>query len=143
MPAWGLVIQGVWAVLLVLPRVVTGTDAATGAPKYGSLYNDLLTYVISAALIFYILTIAGVFRLRQTRPDAERPYKAFGYPLLPALYIVGAAVILVVLFVYQTAQTWPGLIIILTGVPVYFIWRKVGVPMADSHVSDATGEAKT
>jgi APA family basic amino acid/polyamine antiporter len=142
-PAWGLVIQGIWAALLVLPRVVTGTDKATGAPTYGSLYNDLLTYVISAALIFYILTIAGIFRLRQTRPDAERPYRAFGYPIIPALYIVGAAVILVVLFVYQTAQTWPGLIIVITGIPVYFIWRRVGVPMADEHAADATGNAKT
>ncbi len=138
-PAWGLVIQGVWAVLLVLPRVVTGTDPATGATKYGSLYNDLLTYVISAALIFYILTIAGIFRLRETQPDAERPYKAFGYPVVPALYIGGAFIILVVLFIYQTAQTWPGLIIILTGVPVYFIWRRVGVPMADEHAADAAG----
>jgi APA family basic amino acid/polyamine antiporter len=142
-PAWGLVIQGIWAALLVLPRVVTGTDKATGAPTYGSLYNDLLTYVISAALIFYILTIAGIFRLRRTCPDAERPYRAFGYPIVPALYIVGAAVILVVLFVYQTAQTWPGLIIVITGIPVYFIWRRVGAPMADAHASDASGEAKT
>jgi APA family basic amino acid/polyamine antiporter len=142
-PAWGLVIQGIWAVLLVLPRVVTGTDKATGQPAYGSLYNDLLTYVISAALIFYILTIAGIFRLRQTRPDAERPYKAFGYPVVPALYIVGASVILVVLFIYQTATTWPGLIIILTGVPVYFVWRKVGRPMADEHLADAEGNTKT
>ena len=142
-PAWGLVIQGIWAVLLVLPRVVTGTDAATGAPKYGSLYNDLLTYVISAALIFYILTIWGIFRLRRSRPDAERPYKAFGYPLVPVLYIAGASVILIVLFVYQTAQTWPGLIIILTGVPVYFLWRKMGRPMADEHAADAEGDSKT
>jgi APA family basic amino acid/polyamine antiporter len=131
-PAWGLVIQGVWAVLLVLPRVVTGADKATGAPTYGSLYNDLLTYVISAALIFYILTIIGIFVLRKKRPNVERPYKAFGYPVIPALYVVGASIILVVLFVYQTATTWPGLIIILTGVPVYFIWRKVGVPMEGS-----------
>jgi len=130
-PAWGLVIQGIWAALLVLPRVVTGTDAATGQPTYGSLYNDLLTYVISAALIFYILTIAGIFLLRKKRPDAERPYKAFGYPLIPILYIVGATVILLVLFIYQTATTWPGLIIILTGVPIYFIWRNVGVPMPE------------
>jgi APA family basic amino acid/polyamine antiporter len=130
-PAWGLLIQGIWAALLVLPRVVTGTDAATGQPTYGSLYNDLLTYVISAALIFYILTIVGIFLLRQKRPDAERPYKAFGYPLIPVIYIVGAAVILLVLFIYQTATTWPGLIIILTGVPVYFIWRKVGVPLPE------------
>jgi basic amino acid/polyamine antiporter, APA family len=131
-PAWGLVIQGIWAVLLVLPRVVTGTDAATGATTYGSLYNDLLTYVISAALIFYILTIIGIFVLRQKRPEAERPYKALGYPIVPALYIAGAAVILVVLFIYQTAQTWPGLVIVLTGIPVYFIWRRVGKPMQDA-----------
>jgi APA family basic amino acid/polyamine antiporter len=62
----------------------------------------------------------------------ERPYKAFGYPVIPALYVVGAAVILIVLFIYQTATTWPGLIIVLTGIPVYFIWRRVGVPMPDA-----------
>jgi APA family basic amino acid/polyamine antiporter len=128
-PAWGLVIQGIWAAALVLPRTVTGVDPVTGQAKYGSLYNDLLVYVISAALIFYILTIAGIFRLRSTRPGAERPYRAFGYPIVPALYIIGAAVILGVLFVYQTATTWPGLIIIATGVPVYFIWRRVGEAM--------------
>jgi APA family basic amino acid/polyamine antiporter len=98
-------------------------DAATGQPIYGNLYNDLLTYVISAALIFYILTIAGIFRLRQTRPEAERPYRAFGYPVIPALYLIGAAVILAVLFVYQPATTWPGLAIVATGFPVYFVWR--------------------
>jgi APA family basic amino acid/polyamine antiporter len=130
-PAWGLVIQGIWSALLVLPRTVTGADAATGRMTYGNLYGDLLTYVISAALIFYILTIAGIFRLRRTRPDAERPYRAFGYPVIPAVYILGAAVILVVLFVYQTATTWPGLVIIATGVPVYFIWRKVGVRLPE------------
>ena len=79
--------------------------------------------MISAALIFYILTIVGIFRLRATRPDAERPYRAFGYPVIPALYIAGAATILAVLFVYRTATTWPGLIIVLLGVPVYFAWK--------------------
>src|SRR2546423_5015305 len=83
-PAWGLGIQSVWAARLVLPRVVTGTDKTTGQLTYGSLYNDLLTYVISAALIFYILTIIGLFVLRRKRPDVERPYKAFGYPSIPA-----------------------------------------------------------
>src|SRR5205085_1031988 len=121
-PAWGLIIQGIWAGLLVLPLTVK-TDAA-GKIKYGNLYGNLLDYVISAALIFYILTIIGIFVLRRKRPDAERPYKAFGYPIIPALYIVGATVILVVLFMYQTATTWPGLIIVLTGVPIYFLWRK-------------------
>jgi APA family basic amino acid/polyamine antiporter len=117
-PAWGLVMEGLWAAFLVLPRTY---DAATHT--YGNVYNNLLDYIISAALIFYILTIAGIFRLRQTRPDAERPYRAFGYPVVPALYIAGAATILGVLVVYRTATTWPGLIIVLLGVPVYFAWR--------------------
>src|ERR1041385_808938 len=122
-PAWGLIIQGIWAGALVLPRTVK-TDPAGNITGYGNLYGNLLDYVISAALIFYILTIIGIFLLRWKRPDAERPYKAFGYPLVPALYIVGAAVILFILFIYQTATTWPGLIIVLTGVPIYFLWRK-------------------
>jgi APA family basic amino acid/polyamine antiporter len=117
-PAWGLVLQGAWAAFLVLPRTY---DPATRA--YGNLYNNLLDYVIAAALIFYILTIAGIFRLRRTRPGAERPYRAFGYPLVPALYIAGAATILLVLFVFRPATTWPGLAIVLLGLPVYFAWR--------------------
>jgi len=117
-PAWGLLLQGLWAVFLVLPRTFNTTTRT-----YGNLYNDLLAYVISAALIFYILTISGLFRLRATRPDVDRPYRAFGYPVVPALYIVGAAAILLVLFAYQSATTWPGLVIVLLGVPVYFLWR--------------------
>ncbi|CAN5863197.1 amino acid permease [soil metagenome] len=123
-PAWGLVLQGIWACLLVLPRTLTGTNAATAQPMYSNLYSDLITYVVSAALVFYILTIAGIFRLRRLRPDAERPYRAWGYPVVPLLYIMGAALILIVLFIYQPATTWPGLIIVATGVPVYFIWRR-------------------
>jgi basic amino acid/polyamine antiporter, APA family len=122
-PAWGLIIQGVWAGALVLPRTVK-TDAVGNVTGYGNLYGNLLDYVISAALIFYILTIAGIFVLRRKRPNAERPYKAFGYPIVPVLYIIGATVILAVLFIYQTATTWPGLIIVLTGVPIYFLWRR-------------------
>jgi basic amino acid/polyamine antiporter, APA family len=118
-PAAGLVIQGIWSAFLVLPRTY---DPATG--RYGNLYGNLLDYVISAALIFYILTIAGVFRLRQIRPDAERPYRAFGYPIVPMLYIAGALTILLVLFVYRPATTWPGLVIVLLGLPVYFMWRR-------------------
>jgi APA family basic amino acid/polyamine antiporter len=118
-PAWGLVLQGAWAAFLVLPRTY---DRTTGA--YGNLYSNLLDYVVSAALIFYILTIAGIFRLRRVRPDADRPYRAWGYPAVPALYIGGATAILLALFVYRTATTWPGLIIVLLGVPVYFAWKK-------------------
>ena len=117
-PAWGLALEGLWAAFLVLPRTYN-----TATHAYGNLYNDLLAYVISAALIFYILTIGGIFRLRQTQPDTDRPYRAFGYPIVPALYIVGAATILLVLFIYQSATTWPGLVIVLLGVPVYFAWK--------------------
>jgi APA family basic amino acid/polyamine antiporter len=118
-PAWGLLLQGIWAAVLILPRTFNTTTKS-----YGNLYGDLLTYVISAALIFYILTIAGLFRLRKTMPHIERPYRAFGYPTVPALYILGAAAVLVVLFTYQTATTWPGLIIILAGVPAYLFWTR-------------------
>lgn len=113
-PGRSLLVQGIWAVALVLPRTF---DPATGA--YGNLYSNLLDYVISAALIFYILTIFGLFRLRATRPQAKRPYRASGYPIVPAIYIVGAAVIVGMLFVYRPSTTWPGLIIVLCGLPVY------------------------
>ncbi len=122
-PAWGLVIQGIWSALIVLPRTIK--TAPDGSTSYGNLYGDLLTYVISAALIFYILTILGIYVLRVKRPQADRPYRAFGYPVIPALYITGGTLILGVLLIYQTATTWPGLLIVLTGVPVYFIWRSL------------------
>ena len=118
-PAAGLIVQGVWSALLVLPRTY-----AVETGKYGNLYSNLLDYVISAALLFYVLTIVGVFRLRSTRPDADRPYRAFGYPIIPALYVLGASAILLVLFIYRPATTWPGLVIVLMGLPVYALWRK-------------------
>jgi APA family basic amino acid/polyamine antiporter len=123
-PSWGLLIQGIWTALLILPRTISGANPSTGAPVYGNLYNDLLTYIMSAALIFYILTIAGLFRLRKTRAEAERPYKAFGYPVVPGLYILGAMVILCVLFFYQPATTWPGLVIVAAGYPIYLARKK-------------------
>jgi len=135
-PSWGLVIQGVWTALLVLPRTVISTNRETGQVIYGNLYNDLLTYVISAELIFYILTMLGIFRLRKTRPDAERPYKAFGYPVIPALYIMGAAVILVVLFFYQPAITWPGLVIVAAGCPVFLARRSASKKLAAVAAAD-------
>ena len=107
-PVFSLAIQGVWTALLALS---------------GS-YNDLLEYVIFAVLLFYILTIAAIFRLRRTRPDAERPYRALGYPVLPVLYMAAAGLIEVLLLLYKPSNTWPGLIIVLLGVPVYFVWHK-------------------
>jgi APA family basic amino acid/polyamine antiporter len=118
-PGWSLVVQGIWAAALVLQRTY---DTATG--QYGNLYSNLLEYVISAALLFYILTIAGVFRLRRTRPDAERPYKVIGYPVVPGLYIAGASAVLCTLFAYRPSTTWPGLVIVLLGTVVYAAIRK-------------------
>jgi len=118
-PAVALLIQGLWSVVLVLPRTF---NSATHT--YGNLYSDLLEYIISAALLFYILTIAGVIRLRITKPQAERPYRAFGYPVLPILYIAGAGAIVAALFVYRSATTWPGLVIVMLGIPVYLLLAK-------------------
>jgi APA family basic amino acid/polyamine antiporter len=89
-------------------------------------YGQLLDYVIFAVLIFYILTIVGLFVLRRTQPEVVRPYRAFGYPVLPGLYIVMASWICLVLLRYKPQYTWPGLIIVLLGVPVYLVWRRQG-----------------
>jgi APA family basic amino acid/polyamine antiporter len=131
-PAVALLLQGLWAAVLVLPRTrlrdaTTGaplTDPLTGALQYGNLYSNLLDYVVFAVLIFYVLTIAGLFVLRRKQPNAERPYRAFGYPVLPILYIIAATAIMLVLLAYRSQTTWPGLLIVLTGVPVYFLWRR-------------------
>ncbi len=132
-PAVALVLQGIVTSLLVLPRTRSrdaqgayALDAATGEPVYGNLYSNLLDYVVFAVLIFYVLTIAGLFVLRRKRPDAERPYKAFGYPFVPALYVLCALFIMVVLALYKTQMTWPGLLIVLSGIPVYALWRRMG-----------------
>jgi APA family basic amino acid/polyamine antiporter len=118
-PGWSLAMQGIWAALLVLVRTYQPSTMT-----YGNLYSNLLDYVVSAALLFYILTISGIFRLRRLRPEAERPYRAFGYPVVPALYLVTVSVILVVLLVYRPSTTLPGFMIVLLGVPVYFALQK-------------------
>ncbi len=121
-PSRALYFQGVWSVILVLAR--TRRVDALGNVTYGNLYSDLLDYVVFSVLIFYVLTIAGVFVLRRKRPGAERPYRAFGYPIVPALYIIVALAIMLVLILYKTQTTWPGLLIVLLGVPVYLIWSR-------------------
>lgn len=109
-PAAGLMLQGFWSILLV----------------FSGTYNDLLDFVIFAVLVFYVLTVIGLFVLRWRRPDLERPTKAFGYPVLPALYVLLSAGIMVDLLIVRPKYTWPGLIIVLTGIPVYFLWRMFG-----------------
>jgi APA family basic amino acid/polyamine antiporter len=107
-PAAGLLVQACWATLLC----VSGS------------YSQLLDYIMFAVLVFYILTIVGLFVLRFKRPDAPRPYKALGYPVLPALYIVMAAWICLVLLRYKPQYTWPGLVLVLLGIPVYLFWSR-------------------
>jgi APA family basic amino acid/polyamine antiporter len=115
-PGVALVVQCVWASVLCL----SGT------------YGDLLDYVIFAVLIFYILTVAGIFILRRKRPDAERPYGALGYPFLPALYILAAAAISLDLLLLKPKYTWPGVIIVIAGIPIYYFWKRLSkdVPKA-------------
>lgn len=107
-PSKGLWIQCIWASVLCL----------------SGRYGDLLNYIIFTVLIFYILTIAGVFVLRRKRPDIPRPYKAFGYPVLPLLYIIAASVICVSLLKYYPVYTFPGLIIVLLGIPIYYVFGR-------------------
>jgi basic amino acid/polyamine antiporter, APA family len=117
-PGIALVYQGIWIILLIMLR----TRKPDGT--YGNLYGDLLDYVVFAVLLFYVLTIFGVFVLRKTRPNAERPYKALGYPWLPLLYIVAAVGIMVVLLLYKTQTAGRGMVIVLVGLPVYWLWSR-------------------
>lgn len=110
-PGIALIFQCIWASILCL------------SGKYG----DLLNYVITAVLIFYILTIAGIFILRKKQPDADRPYKAFGYPVLPALYIIIALAICIDLLIFKRDYALPGFIIVLVGIPVYFLMKKKSI----------------
>lgn len=113
-PANGLIVQSAWSILLV----------------FSGTYSELLDYVIFAALLFYVLTVIGLFVLRYTRPDLPRPVKAFGYPVVPALYVVFCAVIMLDLLIVRPEYTWPGLIIVLAGIPVYYLWRLSSTPTA-------------
>src|SRR6266403_1660934 len=119
-PGSALVFQGIWITVLILLR--TRRVDALGTVTYGNLYSNLLDYVVFAALLFYVMTTIGIFLLRVKRPDAERPYRAFGYPFVPALYILAAAAIMLVLLLYQTQTSGAGLVIVLIGLPVYFLW---------------------
>ncbi|HJQ20465.1 MAG TPA: APC family permease, partial [Gemmatimonadaceae bacterium] len=110
-PSFALIAQTVWTALLCL----SGT------------YGQLLNYVIFAALVFYVLTTVGLFILRAKRPDADRPYRALGYPVLPALYIVLAASVMILILMSPTSRTEAvsGLVLVVIGIPVYFLWRQV------------------
>jgi len=115
-PVMSLMVQMVWTCILC----VSGS------------YGQLLDYIIFAVLVFYILTIFGLFVLRRTHPEAQRPYKAIGYPVLPAIYIVMALFIDVVLLRYKPQYTWPGLMIVLLGIPVYYFWSRRSTRAAEA-----------
>jgi basic amino acid/polyamine antiporter, APA family len=110
-PSFALIVQSVWVSLLCL----TGT------------YGQLLDYVIFAALLFYVLTTIGLFILRRKHPEIERPYRAVGYPVLPALYILLAGAVAIILLVAPQTRTQAifGLVLVLIGIPVYALWRRV------------------
>jgi len=107
-PGFAIVVQGIWSVLLCL----SGT------------YSNLLDYVIFAVLIFFTLTILSIFILRVKRPEIPRPYKAFGYPVIPSIYILITISIMIILLIYKPDYTFPGLGIVLLGIPVFYLWRK-------------------
>jgi APA family basic amino acid/polyamine antiporter len=121
-PAAALVAQGIWTALLTLPRTVT-TNAATHEVTYGNVYTQLLEYIVSADLVFYILMIVAVVILRRTAPDAERPYRTWGYPVVAIVSIVLAALLIVDLTALAPETSGIGILIVLSGVPVYFLWR--------------------
>src|SRR2546427_745491 len=129
-PGSALMCQGVWITILILLR--TRKVSAAGVVTYGNVYSNLLNYVVFSVLIFYALTIAGIFVLRRKRPGAERPYRAAGYPVIPLLYIAAALAIMFVLLLYKTQTAWPGLVIVLLGVPVYLVWSRRGAGKVSS-----------
>jgi len=122
-PAAALVAQGIWTALLTLPRTVT-INAATHEVTYGNVYNQLLEYIVSADLLFYVLMIAALMVLRHKRPTAERPYRTWGYPFVPIISTWLAGLLMVDLAFLAPATSGIGMLLVLTGVPVYFFWRK-------------------
>jgi basic amino acid/polyamine antiporter, APA family len=125
-PAAALVAQGIWTAFLTLPRTMT-TNAATQQVTYGNVYNQLLEYIVSADLVFYVLLVAAVIVLRRKQPEAERPYRTWGYPIVPIISILLAGLLIVDLAWLAPTTSGIGIAIVLSGVPVYLFWRKAPV----------------
>jgi APA family basic amino acid/polyamine antiporter len=123
-PAAALVAQGIWTALLTLPRTVNRSP--TGSVTYGNVYTELLEYIVSADLVFYVLLVAAVIVLRKTAPGAERPYRTWGYPIVPFISILIAAALTVDLAWLAPTTSGIGILIVLSGVPIYFLWRGRG-----------------
>jgi APA family basic amino acid/polyamine antiporter len=125
-PAVALLAQGIWTALLTLPRTAT-MNPSTGAPSYGNVYTQLLEYIVSADLVFYVLMVAAVILLRRKAPQAERPYRTWGYPFVPMISILLAGLLIVDLAWLAPATSGIGILIVLSGVPIYFLWRKAAL----------------
>ena len=138
-PAIALIAQGIWASLLTLPRTVT-TDSVTGAVTYGNVYNQLLEYIIPADLVFYGLMVGAVIVMRRQAPDVERPYRTLGYPFAPIIYILLATLLILDLVYLAPLTSGIGFLIVLTGFPVYLIWRRSAAPR--SAFETETAEAR-
>lgn len=122
-PAIALITQGLWAAFLVLPRTVTVNQQA-GGYSFGNVYTQLLEYIVSADLIFYALMVGAVIVMRRKAPDIERPYRTFGYPVVPLIYIVLAGLFIIDLAILAPSTSGIGYLLVFTGIPVYFVWRK-------------------
>jgi len=122
-PGAALIVQGVWAAALTLPRTVT-VDAASGAVGYGNVYTQLLEYIVPADLLLYVLMVAAVIVLRRRAPALERPYRTWGYPVVPLIYITLALFLVVDLLWLAPSTSGAGYLIVLAGIPVYFAWRR-------------------
>ena len=122
-PAVALVAQGIWASILVLPRTVI-FNATTGAPEFGNVYTQLLEYIVSVELVFGALAVLAVVILRYRKPDAERPYRAWGYPVVPFIFVTLSIILILNLAYLAGTTSGIGYLIAFTGIPVYFIWRK-------------------
>jgi APA family basic amino acid/polyamine antiporter len=122
-PAVALVAQGLWAAFLTLPRTVT-TDPRTGALTYGNVYTQLLEYIISADMVFYALMVGAVIVMRKKAPEVERPYRTFGYPIVPVIYIAIALLVIIDLAYLVPSTSGIGYLLVLTGIPVYLFWRR-------------------
>ena len=126
-PAIALVLQGLWAAFLTLPRTETIViDPQSGVPKaaHGNVYTQLLEYIVSADLVFYVLMVGAVIVMRSKLPTAERPYRTFGYPVVPLIYIALALLLVVDLAILKPGTSGIGYLLVLTGIPVYFVWRR-------------------
>jgi APA family basic amino acid/polyamine antiporter len=122
-PAIALIAQGIWACLLTLPRTVI-TDPKTGAVTFGNVYTQLLEYLIPADLIFYALMVGAVIIMRRKAPEMTRPYRTWGYPIVPIIYIAMAVAVIVDLAYLAPYTAGIGSLLVLTGIPAYLIWRK-------------------